>query len=72
MTFGWLVTAGFAMLLFKTSFPTALIIGACLTPTDPVLASSILSNSQFSNRVPKRIKDMLSAESGCNDGTSFP
>jgi NhaP-type Na+/H+ or K+/H+ antiporter len=37
-----------------------------------VLAASILSNSQFSTRVPKRIKDMLSAESGCNDGISFP
>jgi NhaP-type Na+/H+ or K+/H+ antiporter len=49
-----------------------LVVAACLTPTDPVLASSILSNSQFSNRVPKRIKDMLSAESGCNDGISFP
>jgi sodium/hydrogen antiporter len=37
-----------------------------------VLAASILSNSQFSDRVPKRIKDLLSAESGCNDGISFP
>ena len=53
-------------------WPTALVVAACLTPTDPVLASSILSNSQFSDRVPKRIKDMLSAESGCNDGISFP
>ncbi|EMC92091.1 hypothetical protein BAUCODRAFT_275912 [Baudoinia panamericana UAMH 10762] len=72
MTFSWLVCAGFVALLFKTDAATSLIVGACLTPTDPVLASSILSNSQFSNRVPKRIKDMLSAESGCNDGISFP
>ena len=47
-------------------------MAACLTPTDPVLAASILSNSQFSTRVPKRIKDMLSAESGCNDGIILP
>lgn len=72
MTFGWLVSAGFAALVFKTDVATSLTIAACLTPTDPVLASSILSNSQFSSRVPKRIKDMLSAESGCNDGISFP
>ncbi|KAK5129353.1 hypothetical protein LTR08_003560 [Meristemomyces frigidus] len=72
MTFSWLVCAGFVAILFKVDVATALIVGACLTPTDPVLASSILSNSQFSERVPKRIKDMLSAESGCNDGISFP
>ncbi|KAK1070820.1 hypothetical protein LTR12_009969 [Friedmanniomyces endolithicus] len=72
MTFGWLICAAFIALLFKVDFATALTVAACLTPTDPVLASSILSNSQFSERVPKRIKDMLSAESGCNDGVSFP
>ncbi|KAL1310559.1 hypothetical protein AAFC00_000838 [Neodothiora populina] len=72
MVFGWLISAAFIVLIFRTSFTTSLIIAACLTPTDPVLSSSILSNSQFSTRVPKRIKDMLSAESGCNDGISFP
>lgn len=72
MSFSWIVVAGFVVVIFHTTFPTGLVIAACLTPTDPVLASSILSNSQFSERVPKRIKDMLSAESGCNDGISFP
>ena len=72
MAFSWLVCAGFVALLFKVDIYTALVVGACLTPTDPVLASSILSHSQFSRRLPKRLKDMLSAESGCNDGVSFP
>ena len=72
MSVGWLVSSALAYLIFQVSFPTALCIGACLTPTDPVLSASILSNSQFSSRVPKRLKDMLSAESGCNDGVSFP
>ncbi|KAF2130649.1 Na/H antiporter-like protein [Dothidotthia symphoricarpi CBS 119687] len=72
MTFGWLVCAVFIMWIFATDFPTALTISACLTPTDPVLAASVLSNSQFSTRVPKRIRDLLSAESGVNDGVSFP
>ncbi|QIW94612.1 hypothetical protein AMS68_000130 [Peltaster fructicola] len=72
MTVGWLVSATLVMLIFKTSFTIALVVAACLTPTDPVLAASILSNSQFSERVPKRIKELLSVETGCNDGTSFP
>lgn len=72
MTFGWLICALFVYLLFKTDVRTAFVVAACLTPTDPVLAASIIGNSQFSNRVPKRIKHMIAAESGCNDGISFP
>ena len=72
MAFGWLICALFIKLLFDTDVATALTISACLTPTDPVLAASVLSNSQFSTRVPKRIRDLLSAESGVNDGVSFP
>jgi NhaP-type Na+/H+ or K+/H+ antiporter len=72
MTIGWLICAVFIKFIFQTDIPTALTISACLTPTDPVLAASVLSNSQFSTRVPKRIRDLLSAESGCNDGVSFP
>lgn len=72
MTFGWVVCAAIIAILFDTDVPTALIISACLTPTDPVLAASVLANSQFSTRIPKRVRDLLSAESGCNDGVSFP
>jgi NhaP-type Na+/H+ or K+/H+ antiporter len=72
MTFSWAITAFFAYFIFQTNLPTALIIGACLAPTDPVLAASVLSNSRFSQRVPKRLKHLLSAESACNDGISFP
>ncbi|KAI9817414.1 MAG: hypothetical protein M1827_001023 [Pycnora praestabilis] len=72
MAFGWVICSLFTYFIFKTSVPTALIIGACLTPTDPVLAASVLSNSQFSTRIPGRLRHMLSAESGCNDGVSFP
>lgn len=72
MAFSWLITALFVYLLIKTDVATALIISACLTPTDPVLAASILGDSHFANRVPRRLRHMLSAESGCNDGVSFP
>lgn len=72
MTFGWLVCAAFVHLVLKVEFTTALLVGACLTPTDPVLASSVLNTSQFAHRVPRRLRHMLSCESGCNDGISFP
>lgn len=72
MTFSWAITSLFAYLIFQTSVPAALVIGACLAPTDPVLAASVLSKSRFSERVPGRLKHLLSAESACNDGVSFP
>ena len=72
MTFSWLVTAGFIYAVLRTDITTALIISACLAPTDPVLAASVLAESSFSRRVPRRLRHMLSAESGCNDGISFP
>jgi sodium/hydrogen antiporter len=35
-----------------------MIIGACLSPTDLVLAASVLAKSRFSDRVPSRIKNV--------------
>lgn len=72
MSFSWLVTALFVYGVLGTKFSTALIISACLAPTDPVLAASVLNASKFSGRVPTRLRHMLSAESGSNDGVSFP
>ena len=72
MTFSWLITALFTYLVLNTKWTTAMIISACLAPTDPVLAASVLAESTFSRRVPRRLRHMLSAESGCNDGVSFP
>ncbi len=72
MTFSWLITGLLTKLVLQTNWTTALVISACLAPTDPVLAASVLAESTFSRRVPRRLKHMLSAESGCNDGVSFP
>ena len=72
MTFSWLITAAFIYAILQTKLFTAMIISACLAPTDPVLAAAVLAESTFSVRVPTRLKHMLSAETGCNDGVSFP
>lgn len=72
MMFSWLVTALCTHWLLGTDTGTSLVIGACLAPTDPVLAASVLADSKFSHRVPARLRHMLSAESACNDGVSFP
>lgn len=50
----------------------SLCVAACVTATDPVLASSVVGKGKFAKKVPKHLRDILSAESGCNDGMAFP
>jgi NhaP-type Na+/H+ or K+/H+ antiporter len=74
MTFGWLVTSLFIWGLFNShlNWLDSLCIAACVTATDPVLASSVVGKGKFAKRVPKHLRDLLSCESGCNDGMAFP
>jgi sodium/hydrogen antiporter len=46
----------------------SLLIGALLSPTDPVLSSSVVTNP----RVPRIIRHSLNLESGLNDGLALP
>lgn len=74
MTFGWLITSLFIWGLFNShlNWLDSLVVAACVTATDPVLASSVVGKGKFAKRVPKHLRDLLSAESGCNDGMAFP
>ncbi|KAH9883862.1 alkali metal cation/H+ antiporter Nha1 C terminus-domain-containing protein [Xylariomycetidae sp. FL2044] len=73
MTFGWLITSLIVWWMFPVlSWLESLVIAACVTATDPVLASSVVGKGKFAERVPKHLRDLLSAESGCNDGMAFP
>lgn len=74
MTFGWLATSLFIWWMFmpRLNWLDSLCCAACVTATDPVLASSVVGKGKFAKRVPKHLRDLLSAESGCNDGMAFP
>jgi sodium/hydrogen antiporter len=84
MTYGWLVSSAFIYWLipalnFVYSAPScsdlkvdALCVGACVTATDPVLASSVVGKGKFARRVPGHLRNLLSAESGSNDGMAIP
>lgn len=54
-------------------FLPALVIAAGVTPTDPILASSVVGKGKYAQEhVPSHIRHILQAESGCNDGAAFP
>lgn len=46
----------------------AALLGAVLTPTDPVFASAIVGRTE----VPARLRHLLNVESGVNDGLALP
>lgn len=73
MTIGWLVVGLFIWALIPHfTFNDGLLVSACVTATDPVLAAAVVGKGKFAERVPGHLRNLLSAESGCNDGMAFP
>jgi NhaP-type Na+/H+ or K+/H+ antiporter len=62
------IAAVSAHVLLGFSWTESFLIGAQLSPTDPVLTSSIVTNV----RVPRLIRHSLNLESGLNDGLALP
>ena len=73
MLWGWFISALFMYALFpKLHYLSALLIAAAVTPTDPILAQSVIGGKFADKHVPAHVRHMLSAESGSNDGAAFP
>src|SRR3984957_2239390 len=66
------ITAGIVTLLCHLlvglDWTESLLLGALLSPTDPVLSSGVVSDP----RIPRVIRHSLNLESGLNDGLALP
>ena len=67
----WVSTGLLVYLVFQLPLVIAFLIGAILTPTDPIVASSIVTSSSARENLPERIRHNLSGESGANDGLAY-
>jgi sodium/hydrogen antiporter len=63
-----LIVALITHTLTDLGWTESLLLGALLSPTDPVLSSSVITNP----RVPRIIRHSLNLESGLNDGLALP
>lgn len=73
MTAMWLFTALVTWAMVPDiSFLHALAVGACVTPTDPVLSSAIVKGKYADDNVPGDLQQLIVAESGANDGLGYP
>ena len=62
------IVAVAAKLIVGLDWTEAFLVGALLSPTDPVLSSSVVTNP----RVPRVVRHSLNLESGLNDGLALP
>ena len=68
----FIVSGLLAYAILGVSFWAAMLIGAIVTPTDPVVASSIVQGEVANDNLPARLRHLLSGESGSNDGLAYP
>ncbi|KAG0764499.1 hypothetical protein G6F62_005324 [Rhizopus arrhizus] len=73
MIYMWLVSGLLVWALIPgLNFLESLMIAACFTPTDPVLANSIVQGKFAEKHVPHHVRNIISCESGANDGLGYP
>ena len=68
----WLVSGLLSYWLLGLQFWAAMLVGAIVTPTDPVVSGSIVTGQFAEHSLPSRIRNIISAEAGANDGGAYP
>lgn len=68
----WIACSLLAYLILGLPFWVCVLLGAILTPTDPVVASTIVTGGVAERNLPARLRHAISAESGWNDGLALP
>ncbi|MBB4935631.1 NhaP-type Na+/H+ or K+/H+ antiporter [Lipingzhangella halophila] len=68
----WVVSGLATHLILAVPIWVALLVGAVITPTDPVISSTIVQGSIAKRNLPERMRHFLSAEAGANDVLSYP
>ncbi len=68
----WLASGLLAYALLGVPFWVAMLIGGVVTPTDPVVSTTIVTGAVAERNLPDRLKRAIPAESGANDGLAYP
>jgi NhaP-type Na+/H+ or K+/H+ antiporter len=73
MTIMWICTSLCILVTIpKLSFLAALVIGSCVTCTDPILSQAVAKGPFADKFVPRALREIISSEAGANDGFGFP
>ncbi|GAB7364537.1 hypothetical protein MBLNU230_g5344t1 [Neophaeotheca triangularis] len=73
MGISWIISSLLIWALTSNvSFLECLIAGACVCPTDPVLANTVIKGRFADEQIPPDMAQLIAAESGANDGLGYP
>lgn len=73
MTLMWLSTSLCILATIpKLSLLATLVIGACVTSTDPILSQAVAKGPFADKYVARPLREIISAEAGANDGFASP
>lgn len=73
MTIMWLCTTLCILATVpKVTLLAALVIGSCVTCTDPILSQAIAKGPFADKFVARDLREIISSEAGANDGFGFP
>ncbi len=68
----WLTAGAVTYFSLGLAAATSFLIGACLAPTDPILARTVALGDVARKNVPERVRYVLLGESSVNDGAALP
>ena len=68
----WLASGALLWAIIGLPLWVALLVAAVLTPTDPIVTTTMMVGDFAEERLPSRIRDLLSMEAGANDGLAYP
>jgi NhaP-type Na+/H+ or K+/H+ antiporter len=73
MTIMWVCTSFCIYITIpKMTVLAALVIGSCVTCTDPILSQAVAKGPFSDKFVPRALREIISSEAGANDGFGFP
>lgn len=73
MALMWLATSVCVLATIpKISLLAALVMGACVTSTDPILSQAVAKGPFADKYVARPLREIISAEAGANDGFASP
>lgn len=73
MTLMWLATTLCVVITIpRVTLLAALVIGSCVTCTDPILSQAIAKGPFADKYVRRNLREIISSEAGANDGFGFP
>jgi NhaP-type Na+/H+ or K+/H+ antiporter len=68
----WIASGLAVWFVLGLPFWVAMLVGAVVTSTDPVAASSIVTGGIAKRNIAGRVRHLISGESASNDGTAYP